>query len=184
MRYLTLLLAALLINACAQAQGCSDAGVCTAGPLGQVAAQGDSTTKALRHFARLQFSYAVGEQGVAISQAVPEISLGITERWSVQARIPFMLISGNLGQNEGVGDPVITSSYAIMNRDSLRLESLIGVKLPANAADARDAGDRPLPMPYQTSLGTTDLLAGISFRSKRLTIALAYQHVLNDGNEN
>jgi hypothetical protein len=43
---------------------------------------------------------------------------------------------------------------------------------------------RSLPMPYQTSLGTTDLLLGVNYRYKRWTGALAWQHVLVHENKN
>ena len=39
-------------------------------------------------------------------------------------------------------------------------------------------------MPYQTGLGTTDLIAGINFRHKRYVASIAYQHVLSQNNEN
>jgi len=51
-----------------------------------------------RHFARLQYSYAIGEQGVVIMQVVPEIGVGFTERFSLQLKVPFLSASGNLGE--------------------------------------------------------------------------------------
>lgn len=190
----SLLVAALLLVSSAEvnAQGCSDAGVCTAGPIGEVPLLNDSTTteNEPQHYARMTFSYAIGERSTTVLQVIPEVGLGITDRLDVQLRVPYMTIEGDLGSNSGVGDPVLTSSYAFIKEDHQRLDALIGVKL--NSGNANDPWEgistsqvpRSLPMPYQTSLGTTDLLLGVNYRYKRWTGALAWQHVLVQENKN
>ncbi|MEZ4756731.1 MAG: hypothetical protein R2817_07885 [Flavobacteriales bacterium] len=183
-RHLLLPLLVLGISAQAMGQGCSDAGVCTAGPIGEVTVHTDSSTTAEpRHFARLTFSYAIGERSTTILQVVPEVSIGATERLSFQLKVPTISVSGDLGSNSGLGDPVLTSSYQFIKKDHERLDGLVGVKLNSGDATALRDG-RPLPMPYQTSLGTTDLLLGISYKWKRFSGALAYQHVLVQDNRN
>jgi len=183
-RLLLLCTFVICANQLAHAQGCSDAGVCTAGPIGELPLLGDSSTAyAPRHFARLTYSYAVGEQRTTITQVVPEFSFGITHRLAVQVKLPYISASGNLGSNSGVGDPTVTTSYAFVKTDNQRLDGIIGAKFPSGDANAK-ANGRSLPMPYQTSLGTTDLLLGINYRWKRWSGALAYQHVLDQGNAN
>lgn len=195
-----LLCPVLFITAELRAQGCSDAGVCTAGPIGEIPLllrDSASVTAEPRHLLRFTFSYAVGEQGTTVIQEVAEVSLGLTRRLGLQLRLPFQQASGELGQVNGVGDPVATLSYAVWRRDAhrpdggrprwagaRRLDVLLGVKAPSNKADATTADGKPLPMPYQTSLGTIDLLAGLSYRNDRWSLALAYQHVLKNTNEN
>lgn len=166
-----------------KAQGCSDAGVCTAGPIGELVAIMDSTSVDHSHYARLIFSYAVGEQNTSILQGVAEVGIGITERLGVQAKLPYFSASGNLGSNSGVGDPVITASYVLSKRANTQLEGMLGVKIPVNDANAQ-VDDKALPMPYQTSLGTTDLLLGLNYRWARWSFGLAYQHILSNRNEN
>ena len=175
----------------ANAQGCSDAGVCTAGPMGQIAGQGDSTSKEPRHFARLQYSYAVGEQGVVIMQIVPEISIGLTDRFGLQLKVPYLSASGNLGENSGIGDMIFTASYAFVKEQDRNFTAIAGLRLPTGETSPQPLERtsfgpdfKPLPMPYQPGLGTLDLLLGIQYRYKRWTTALAYQHVLDQGNEN
>ncbi|MBK9419050.1 MAG: hypothetical protein IPN62_17660 [Flavobacteriales bacterium] len=167
----------------ARSQGCSDAGVCTAGPIGELHAVNDSAATEQRHFARLTFSVAGGEEGTTIMQVVPELSIGVTERLSMQLKVPYLSVSGNLGSTSGLGDPVLTASYAFIKKDEERLDGLVGVKVPSGDANTRGAG-LSLPMPYQTSLGTTDLLLGITYRWKRISGAIAYQHVLAQNNAN
>ena len=183
---------AALFSVDSRAQGCSDAGVCTAGPLGEMPSLPDSvgTAEEPRHYARLTFSYAVGERSTTVLQVIPEVGFGISDRWGVQLRVPYMSIEGDLGNNSGVGDPVITTSYAVIKEDTRRLDAMVGVKL--NSGNANDPWEgistaqttRSLPMPYQTSLGTTDLLFGVNYRYKRWTGALAWQHVLVQENKN
>ncbi len=164
-------------------QGCSDAGVCTAGPIGELHAVTDSTASPTRHFARLSFSLAAGEEGTSILQVVPEVSIGVTDRLSFQLKVPYISVSGDLGSNSGLGDPVLTASYRFFRTDKERLDGMLGVKV--NSGDANALADGlALPMPYQTSLGTTDLLLGVNYKWKRLSAAMAYQHVLAQDNAN
>lgn len=173
----------------ASAQGCSDAGVCTAGPMGQIHTSGDSTSTEPRHFARLTVSYAVGEQAVVITQVQPELSLGVTERLSLQVKMPSISVSGNLGDNSGLGDVILTSSYAFVKEADRNFSGVLGIRLPTGSTDAEWEGastqqqTRTLPMPYQLGLGTTDLLLGVQYRHKRWSGALAYQHVLVQDNQ-
>ena len=88
------------------AQGCSDAGVCTAGPIGALHLVGDSTVaaKEYRHLARLTFSYGIGEQGTTIVQVVPELHLDLTENLSLQLKGPYLNQSRDLRNNSMVRD--------------------------------------------------------------------------------
>ncbi len=158
--------------------------------MGQIAAHGDSTMKEARHIARLMFSYAVGEQGVLITQFMPEIGLGITERLSIQLKVPYISASGNLGDNSGVGDLVTTFSYAFIKERTRNLTAIAGVRLPTGKFEPENFNQatygpnaQPLPMPYQVGLGTTDLLLGGQYRHMRWTGTLAYQHVLEQNNQ-
>jgi len=191
-RYLILISGLFLFTLDGLAQGCSDAGVCTAGPIGQLALNADSTEGPVhRHYAKLQYSYAVGEQGVVIMQLQPEISVGLTERFSLQLKVPFITASGNLGENSGVGDVILTSSYQFIKEREKKLTAILGFRLPTGETSPQPLEQttfgpdfKPLPMPYQPGLGTFDLLLGAQYRHKRWTTTLAYQHVLSQQNEN
>lgn len=178
-------LSALIWSDPVHGQGCSDAGVCTAGPIGEVSPLlRDSLTAASDHphYARLTGSYAIGERRTTIMQSIMEIGLK-GELFGIQLRVPYISVWGDLGNNSGLGDPVVTMSYPFRLGEKNRLEAIAGAKFPANRADA-SVDNRPLPMPYQTSLGTTDLIAGIQFRRGRFTTALAYQYVMSHRNSN
>ncbi len=182
-----------LLRVGALAQGCSDAGVCTAGPIGQLHLWQDSTADVVdyRHYARVGYSYAIGEQGTTIMQANAEISIGIGPRLSVQAKVPHIWASGNLGENSGIGDLITTASYAFIKEPERNLTVTLGMRLPTGKSAPHEINKAtlskdfpPLPMPYQTGLGTTDLLAGVEWRYRRYVAAFAYQHVLRQNNQN
>jgi hypothetical protein len=183
----------IVLHAYARAQGCSDAGVCTAGPIGQLHLWQDSTADVVdyRHMARVSYSYALGEQGTTIMQVMPEVSIGIGPRFSVQVKVPYVWATGNLGENSGMGDLITTASYAFVKERDRNLSGVLGLRLPTGkSAPTRivqatfGPNSRPLPMPYQTGLGTLDLLMGIHYRHGRWSVALAYQHVLHQDNQN
>jgi hypothetical protein len=180
------------------AQGCSDAGVCTAGPIGEFQFYPDSVEgkSEFRHMARMTYSYAVAEREVLVQQVVPELALGITEKLSVQIKVPYLIALGTLSNengtkaNAGLSDIVATVSYAFIKERDRQFIGVLGMRLPTGTTDAAntdvstDMQERPLPMPYQTGLGTTDLLLGSIYRYKRWSATLAYQHVLTQANNN
>lgn len=196
MHYRTPVLLALstIIASGLHAQGCSDAGACTAGPIGQLQLwTGPSLSDAnFRSSARLAFSYAIGEQGTIITQTTPEVNFGFTDRFAVQVKVPYVTAHGDLGDNKGIGDLFVTSSYAFVNEDDRNLSAALGLRLPTGEDNATVAGPmdaimttRSLPMPYQTGLGTVDLILGVNWRHDRYVAAVAYQQVLTQqGNDN
>jgi hypothetical protein len=183
----------IVLHAYARAQGCSDAGVCTAGPIGQLHLWQDSTADVVdyRHMARVSYSYALGEQGTTIMQVMPEVSIGIGPKLAVQVKIPYVWATGNLGENSGIGDLITTASYAFVKERDRNITGTLGLRLPTGkTAPTRivqatyGPTSRPLPMPYQTGLGTLDLLMGMQYRRGPWSVALAYQHVLHQDNQN
>lgn len=165
-----------------KAQGCSDAGVCSVGSLH--VAVGDSTEeeRALSSVS-LTTSLGMGEQGTTVFQVIPELNIGILKNLSWQARIPFMSISGNLGDVSGVGDIVTGLSFEINKSSTSNTTLYAGVKIPLSESNEQDK-NRSLPMPYQVGLGTFDFLGGISYRINSFQATVGYQHVIDNGNKN
>jgi hypothetical protein len=125
----------------------------------------------------------MGEQGTTVLQVIPELNIGIIKKLSWQARIPFMSISGNLGDVTGIGD-IVTGLNFELNKNATSNTSLYaGVKIPMSESNEQDK-NRTLPMPYQVGLGTFDFLGGISHRMNNFQATIGYQHVLDNGNKN
>jgi hypothetical protein len=164
------------------AQGCSDAGVCSVGG-SHVTVRDSSAAEQAPSSVSLTTSFGIGEQGTTVLQVIPELNIGIIENLSWQARIPFMSISGNLGDLSGIGDAVTGLTYELINNTKSNFTIYGGVKIPLSEGNELDK-NRSLPMPYQVGLGTFDFIGGISHRINNFQATISYQHVLDNGNKN
>lgn len=160
-------------------QGCSDAGFCTIGSLAPSAAN-DS---AFKHFAKLAFSYGIGEQSTTHIHVVPELEFSFFKNNMLQIKVPYISVNGNLGSNSGIGDVALSISQKIIARENSNLTIIVGTKLPTGTTD-KSADNISLPMPYQTGLGTTDLILGAAYQYKKWKLSSGYQKVLSNKNEN
>jgi len=97
---------------------------------------------------------------------------------SAQIKLPYQTVSGDLGKTSGLGDITASLSYSIINSHKNGFSVVGGIKLPVNNSNISN-NNQPLPMVYQTSLGTTDALFGFNYRYKSWDITAAYQHPFN-----
>lgn len=123
--------------------------------------------------------YGIGEHNtlIMINQLEGNFKL-IDKKLYAQVKLPYSIISGNLGTVSGLSDITMSLSYVPFKSRVSNLSFALGVKIPANASDLSKNG-RPLPMAYQTSLGSTDLLAGARFTYKKWDFTTGYQHTFN-----
>ena len=150
-----------------QAQGCSDAGVCKIGSL-----KPDSDYNMIQHDNKLDAGISVGaaDYGITVFGGHLGYSRQFGENWSVDTKVTFLSQSGNEVSVIGAGDIFANVNYKI----SQKLTLTGGVKVPLMKAD-RDEDGKPLPMDYQSSLGTFDLLAGARYQTEKWQWALAVQ---------
>ena len=171
----------LVSGASALAQGCSDAGICTMGSM----RTGATTTAQQRSiYTSLSSSFGIGEQGVTILHAVPEVTLPLFDNGILRASIPLVRASGSLGTNEGIGDASINYTHSLYRDDDMEMGLTAGVRVATGTTNAQRSAGKALPMPYQTGLGTTDLVAGFSAIIDQWTLAAGYQRVVVDRNSN
>lgn len=171
---------ALLIGGNAVSQGCSDAGFCTAGSLKNVFYKNDSIKNSLN----FSLNYSVGERGITIISPQFEPIVKVSDRSFVQIKIPYMIIDGNLGSNKGIGDVSLNYNYRIDSMIKPKISLTAGLKIPSGSAAVKTDGVS-LPMPYQTSLGTTDILGGIKLDLiKGISVSLAFQIPMFNINQN
>lgn len=157
------------------AQGCSDAGLCTIDALKPAASSSD-----MQRSSKVSGGFSVGgaDYGITVFGGNLGYSGRFTERWSLDSRVTFLSQSGNDVGVTGPGDVFLNVNYTISQKFILTA----GTKIPLTKADKKFDG-LPLPMDYQSSLGTVDLLAGIKFNPERWQWALAVQVPLKQ-NEN
>ena len=163
-------------------QGCSDAGFCTMGAMRPNQSFGTGTSIKLRSI-ELSQNAGVTKFHDVILTSLADINIGVGKRGSIQLKLPYTFVSGALANTNGLGDISYAYSHALLIKNNYQLTATLGGKLPANTSNKESADGRPLPMYYQTSLGTYDLVAGISFITRKWLIATGYQQAFNK-NEN
>lgn len=166
------LLLFLLSNGAAWGQGCSDAGVCSMGaaqPGDGVAPPGSSV--------RASYSVGLGDHITLQQQAGVGARIHLVGQTWVSGDLPVRSVSGNLGTTLGSGDTTLslTQGFAVTET---RFALSVGARLHGNLADKTDETGRSLPMAYQTSLGSDDLLVGASVYRGRWHGAVGVQRVL------
>lgn len=150
-----------------RAQGCSDAGLCKLGSL-----KPDPNYNMVQHDNMLNVGLAVGaaDYGITVFGGHVGYSRHFGEKISIDSRVTFLSQSGNEVSAIGAGDIFANVNYKISQKFTLTG----GVKIPLMKAD-RDHDGNPLPMDYQSSLGTLDLLTGTRYQTDKWQWALAVQ---------
>lgn len=163
-----------------RAQGCSDAGVCTAGIMTGETSNSSANNK---FYLEPGIHLAGGDDGTQIISAMLEAAYAISPRSLLQVKIPYHIISGNLGKTSGIGDITVTFSYHQKTETQHQFGYFAGFRLATGKTNLQDDG-LSLPMVYQTGLGTTDLLLGARWDYRGWAASLGYQQPLAQHNEN
>lgn len=155
------------------AQGCADAGFCTAGAL-----KTGNHNNAVKDYGSIGLSGTIGygEQGTVVFIPQLEIGKNLSANSSVEIKLPYYIATGNLGTTSGIGDVIATYTQSIYKqKDKWDIKSTVGGRVSLGKSNLRDKNGLPLPMPYQPNLGTMDIIAGLNLRYKRhyvLTVGL------------
>jgi len=170
-RLFLLLVFSLFLNT-SFAQGCSDAGACSIESLNF-----DNPENSLQNHLSLNIeqSFGLGEKFVFISQTTAGIQYKLTKLNMLELRVPFIYTNGNLGNSSGVGDLLMSVNQRIINNSKQVLSTIIAGRIKTNDSN-KNFNNNPLPMAYQTSLGTYDIIFGAYYRYVLWDFYLAYQH--------
>lgn len=166
----------IIISISGYTQGCSDAGFCSAGSM---KSGGEDEN---RDFT-FSLPYAMGEQGTVIITIQPEVNWRWGEKNNLQLKLPYMLTTGNLGNTHGLSDPILLYSRTL-KQNKWKWIANVGGRFAVNQSDKKNNNNESLPMPYQTSLGTYDLIAGLSVLSDNWQFAAGLQQPIIQNNQN
>ncbi|QSE96272.1 porin family protein [Fulvivirga lutea] len=185
----------VLITANSYGQGCSDAGFCTMGAM----KPSQIYTKKINFKLRsAEFSYGQGNTTISpkITAATVDLTFGINEVTSFQLKVPYYWVTGNLGETSGLSDISYSVTRNVYSTEQFHINATLGGKIPTNASDLDsdvksqfitdglpEGTSTDLPMYYQTSLGSWDLVAGASYISQKWMFATGIQIALTE-NEN
>lgn len=177
---ITILFAALFAGTKSIAQGCSDAGVCTVGIM-----SGENFSEEEQKKVRIGLGYNIGQgdDGTKVNTILLEGNINVSKKLFVQFKIPYLMVDGNLGKTNGLGDISLSVNGILKQSGKHRFEGFAGFRIGTGKADLQENG-MPLPMVYQTSLGTTDLLLGAKWFYRGWSASLGYQQPLIQNNKN
>ncbi|WP_461074563.1 hypothetical protein [Spirosoma flavus] len=178
-KYLVLILA-ILTNSyhLSFSQGCSDAGFCTIGAL-KSHLKTDSTRQKLSFL----LPVGIGDQSVLIITPSLQYDRQLSSRWAIQTKLTANYAKGDLGQATGLGDLFLAGIYTLNGTSRWSTALTLGLKLPLTTSNGKSHG-YSLPMTYQSSLGTVDLIMGVSVNSTRWQLSVGWQQPLSGANAN
>ncbi|UXX81066.1 hypothetical protein N7E81_08130 [Reichenbachiella carrageenanivorans] len=170
------------------AQGCSDAGFCTMGAMKPDQTFNKKVDVKLRS---IELSYYYGETTLSpiVQVANLDASFSITKNLGVQVKVPYQWVNGNFDNTSGMGDISLSATQRVKSTNKYDINATLGMKIPSNDANKKDSGSKTpeaeglsLPMYYQTSLGSFDLVAGVSMISSKWMFATGIQAALTANN--
>ena len=171
----------LLLSHQSWAQGCSDAGFCTMGAMKPDQPFNKKIELKLRSM-EISFYRGTTTTSVKVYVATADLNFSLNSKNSVQVKIPYLATQGNFGETSGLSDISLCYTRNIFSTDKYDINFSLGGKVRTNSSDLEEDG-KPLPMYYQTSLGTYDVIAGVSFINRNWLFATGIQHPFNQ-NEN
>ncbi|HRJ28342.1 MAG TPA: hypothetical protein PLV21_10990 [Cyclobacteriaceae bacterium] len=167
------------------AQGCSDAGFCTMGAMKPDQPFNKKVPLKLRS---MELSLYRGTTTLSPVVYVANLDMSfniIDNKTFFQIKLPYQAVRGNFGNTSGLGDISYCLTRNIYSSEKFDIGLTIGGKIPSNNSNLKD--DKfglPLPMYYQTSLGTYDAIAGLSLVNRKWLFATGIQHPFNkNGNQ-
>lgn len=143
---------------------CSDAGICS------ITDSYPSSAKNLRTGILYEFGYSGSIDDISYSSIVLKADYDFSENTSTHLSIPYSFQSGPDGSASGMGDLLLLINQNILNQDNISLGVQGGVKFSVS-----DDNLENLPQMYQSSLGTTDFLFGVSLTYNNFNLASGYQ---------
>lgn len=154
----------------ARAQGCSDAGACTIH--GFTPASEDGAPSSMN---RISIGFLAGRADNAISVygSFVEYHRVIRSDLSFDAKVTSIAQNGNGIASFGISDVYLNANIRAFDNLSLT----VGAKVPLSTANTASDGI-PLPMDYQSSLGTFDAIVGVSYSVGNLQLVAAMQQPL------
>ncbi len=152
------------------AQGCSDAGFCS---ISSFKPEENDSAKNAHNQLKIGMNLGAADHSIMVVGNYIEYNRQVSERLSFDAKLTSLAQTGNDISEFGLSDLYVNVNYKIRKSTGLTL----GVKIPLMDGNKMMNG-LSLPMDYQASLGTFDLLVGIAQEIKKFQIVVALQQPL------
>ncbi|MDX6189402.1 hypothetical protein SGQ83_08595 [Flavobacterium sp. Fl-318] len=150
-----------------KAQGCSDAGVCSINNT-------YATDSIAKNAIEISTVFGAGESDVTYISPYVSYTRNFNKRWSGSAKITSSFASGSFGDRGSIGDAFLTAHYKTRSNKVYKWSYTAGLKIPFNSSNLK-INDHPLPLDYQSSLGTFDFIGSVNLTYKKLDFISALQ---------
>lgn len=170
----TIILYLLFSYQYARAQGCSDAGFCS---LNNLKPEPSDSVNLFNNQIRFGAFGGLGAKGIFIFGHYNEFDRLIGKHVNVNVKVTSLAQTGNEVSVIGLGDVFVTAGVRL----GKQIRFTNGIKIPLSDGN-RLYNDAPLPMDYQSSLGTYDFISGISWFWNKWQFVAAYQQPITQNN--
>jgi len=167
--FFTIGLLSLLSNI-SSGQGCSDAGFCTINSFKPV--NGDSIN-AVKNQIKIGVFFGKADNSISVFGNYLEYNKQLHKKFGIDVKLTTLAQNGNGLSVFGLSDIFLNANYLANEK----LKITLGTKIPLSNA-GRSLNNLQLPMDYQASLGTFDLIFGVGYQLKKLQIVAAIQQPL------
>ena len=151
-------------------QGCSDAGFCT---MNSFKSNNTDSTEVLNNQFKIGVFYGKADNSISVFGNYLEYTRQLSKKFGLDAKLTTIAQDGNGISAFGLSDIFLNANYKVNEKVKLTL----GAKIPlSDASNTRN--NLPLPMDYQASLGTFDLIFGIGYEIKKIQVVAAIQQPL------
>lgn len=167
----------LMLSAWNYAQGCSDAGICTIG------SSFHDTEKEVKNNLEIGTIFGAGEADLTYFSPYITYTRIFSKRFAMSAKVTYSSADGSLGTISQFGDGYLIGNYQWKSAKTSKWSTLFGVKFPFTNSNQKIKGN-PLPLDYQSSLGTIDLIAGTNLNYKKWDFNVGFQVPIINNNRN
>jgi hypothetical protein len=151
-------------------QGCSDAGFCTIN--GFKPHNSDSLTTLHNHI-KIGTFVGKADNSILVYGSYLEYNRQLSADWGLDAKLTTLGQYGNDISVLGLSDIFVNVNY----RYDEKLTFTLGTKTPLSGGN-KMIENRALPLDYQSSLGTFDLICGIGYNFEKIQVIAAIQQPL------
>ena len=156
-------------------QGCSDAGFCT---INSFKPKSTDSAEVLNNEFKIGLFFGKADNSISAYGNYLEYNRRLGEKFGLDIKLTTLSQDGNGINTFGLSDVFLNTNY----KASEKIKITLGAKIPLSIAN-KSLENLPLPMDYQASLGTFDLIFGVGYEIKKLQLVVAIQQPLTQ-NEN
>lgn len=174
----------------ANAQGEADPGFASTGSMRTASGlkiNEDDYENQRAHFS-LGHTFAKAERDIRMNISALEVRaplFGLYSGGYFDFKLPIVSAAGELAHVWGLGDASFSYTHMFIGLEDWTIQGTAGLQIGLGTANITDGQPRPLPMAYQSSRGSTDVIVGGSVMWKQwVSAAVGYQQPFYRYNEN